>query len=41
MASEEYRQKAISIIQEAIAADQAKDYEAAFRLYLKSFESHI
>jgi len=38
MASEEYRQKAITIVQEAITADQAKDYDNAFRLYMKSFE---
>ncbi len=38
MASEEYRQKAISFVQEAIVADQSKDYDNAFRLYLKSFE---
>lgn len=38
MASEEYRQRAISIIQEAIVADGAGNYDDAFRLYLKSFE---
>jgi vacuolar protein-sorting-associated protein 4 len=38
MSSEEYRQRAISIVQEAIIADNAKDYDNAFKLYMKSFE---